>query len=896
MDQLERLRSALAGRYALDREIGRGGMAYVYRARDLQHDRDVAIKVLRPDLAAAVGTERFLREIQIEARLQHPHILPIYDSGAAGGFVYYVMPYVAGETLRELIRRDKQLPIPLALRVTREIADALSYAHEHDIVHRDIKPANILLSGEHAVVADFGIAKAISVADPESLTGSGIAIGTPEYMSPEQGAGDGTADRRSDIYALGCVLYEMLAGEPPFTGRSAQNILARHRQEPPPSLRVVRPTVSLSVERAVETALAKVPADRFASVGEFARALAEAGAAPAAPDDARAPRRRAMWWGAAALGLVLLAGALVLGRRLGWHAGVDAPGTSWIVVSDFEGPPDDHTLATAVRELVTAELDQSRVVVPMPRQQLASAMAEAGLSDSARLTPERARELAVRSAVRTVLSGSVFPVGKGRYSIVLRVTDADSGRTLMAETEAATDQDIIQSVEKIARRIRLGLGERDKDIRANKPLTRVATPSFPAYRKFVEGVDLSEKGDLPAGNRLLRDALALDTGFAMAWATIGLNYVSMRDLDSAGMAVAEALRRPGRLTDAQRYWLQGESAYALDYDMDAAIRWYDLYLEVSPRSISAHNNRATYLYSSGRYNEALAEFSLAAALQPFGPSQAQVQVFNQTVTLLALGRLADAETTAAKLTGYFGVYAGELIATAAGRWATAESLAARTVSAPGTPSWLEPPAITMMAGALAARGAVTEADRQLRTAAGASEGQYRRWFAQAVVLLATARGVSPGPMPAWLGADTSSGGLLAGGLWAAAAGDTSTADDRLARLERRPPVDLRRLGLGPRLLRASIESAQGRWREAIRTLGPGVPTELDGGTPDQVSNMAARWVLADAYARAGRPDSAAAMFDLIRDPTRTPYTHLALRGLVDSFARSRSSRLQGRAE
>src|SRR5262245_20561764 len=213
-EPMERLARALEGRYAIERVLGAGGMATVYLARDLKHDRRVAIKVLRPELAAALGHDRFLREITTTASLRHPHILPLYDSGQADGFLFYVMPYVEGESLRDRLRREKQLPVDDALRIVREVADALGYAHARGVVHRDVKPENILLESRHAVIADFGIARAISAAGGESLTGTGLAIGTPAYMSPEQAGGDKQMDGRSDIYALGCVLYELLAGQP----------------------------------------------------------------------------------------------------------------------------------------------------------------------------------------------------------------------------------------------------------------------------------------------------------------------------------------------------------------------------------------------------------------------------------------------------------------------------------------------------------------------------------------------------------------------------------------------------------------------------------------------------------------------------------------------------------
>jgi serine/threonine-protein kinase len=284
-------------------------MAHVYLAHDLQHDRDVAIKVLRPELVSSAAAERFLREIRIEASLQHPHILPLHDSGCAGGLLYYVMPYVQGETLRDRIARERQLPLEVALRITREVGDALTHAHRAGVVHRDIKPGNILLTADHAIVADFGIAHAVVAAAGDQITESGLAIGTPEYMSPEQASGDtAAADARADIYALGCVLYEMLAGEPPFHGRTAQVILARHRTDPPPSLRVVRPNLPPQVQAAIETALAKVPAERFATVDRFMAALD----APATDRAGSRRARRLLWLGTLGLGAGVV--GLVLAR------------------------------------------------------------------------------------------------------------------------------------------------------------------------------------------------------------------------------------------------------------------------------------------------------------------------------------------------------------------------------------------------------------------------------------------------------------------------------------------------------------------------------------------------------------------------------------------------------
>jgi serine/threonine-protein kinase len=328
---LGRLQSALEDRYRLDREIGAGGMATVYLAEDVRHDRRVALKVLRPELAAVIGAERFLAEIKLTANLQHPHILPLFDSGEADGYLFYVMPFVQGETLRDRLNREKQLPVADAIRITTEVASALDYAHRHGVVHRDIKPENILLHDGQALVADFGIALAASKASGTRMTETGMSLGTPHYMSPEQAMGERDITPRSDIYALGAVLYEMLTGEPPFTGHTAQAVVARVLTESPRPMIPQRHTIPRHVEAAVVTALEKLPADRFATAAEFADALRDksyttTAAIPisAAPAAARAARRRSVLVPALAVALV----AALAAAAWGWFRPVPPPPVS----------------------------------------------------------------------------------------------------------------------------------------------------------------------------------------------------------------------------------------------------------------------------------------------------------------------------------------------------------------------------------------------------------------------------------------------------------------------------------------------------------------------------------------------------------------------------------------
>jgi serine/threonine-protein kinase len=426
-DQLALLRVALTGRYTVERELGRGGMATVYLAQDLKHHRLVAIKILRPELAAALGADRFLREIEIAARLQHPHILPLYDSGTADGQLFYVMPYVEGESLRDRLRRDKQLSLDEAIRITVEAASALVYAHSHGVVHRDIKPENILLSGGTAVVADFGIARAITAAaDGEQLTQTGMVVGTPAYMSPEQGAAGSDLDGRSDQYSLACVLYEMLVGQPPFSGPNSQAIIARHSFDAvsPPS--IVRNTVPDTVERAILRALAKVPADRYPTMVLFTEALTKPGVATGARRVAPPgplPRwiqggRSALIVGAAVLVLAGAAWALFARRHAGAaaSAGLDP---RHLAVLYFDDLSRDHSLgylADGITEALIADLSRVQPLVVISRNAVSPYR-------NATVPPD---SVARALAVGTLVEGTVEPLAD-RFHVTVRLVDGASG-------------------------------------------------------------------------------------------------------------------------------------------------------------------------------------------------------------------------------------------------------------------------------------------------------------------------------------------------------------------------------------------------------------------------------------------------------------------------------------
>jgi tetratricopeptide (TPR) repeat protein/TolB-like protein len=524
---LERVQSALAPRYLVRRELGAGGMAVVYLADDPRHGRPVAVKVLRSELAATLGPERFLREIRVAAGLRHPHIVPLYDSGEADGLLYYVMPYVEGESLRDRLRREPQLPVDEALGIAREVADALAHAHERKLIHRDIKPENILLEGGHALVADFGIARAVgNAATTELTTATGLAIGTPAYMSPEQTLGDAAIDARSDVYALGCVLYEMLVGEPPYTGPTPQAIMARQLAEPIRSLRIVRDTVPGQLERAVMRALARVPADRFRTVTAFRDALVGGPGAPDRSDGAEAqagPRITRHWTLVATAAIVALAlvGVAIALPRIARLRGpgplVASTAMPGVAVLPFRTAGADPELwHEGIVDLLSYNLEgigQLRKIDPVT---VLTGWRRMGGSASNALTADEAREVGRRLGSRYVVTGRAMKLGAD-VQLIAEVQDVESGEmrgTVRVTRPADSASSLVDGL--TLELLRGNVLPTDGEYRSPS-LSRATTSSLPALKAYLAGERVYRTAKWSDAVQHYQRAVEADSNFASAW-------------------------------------------------------------------------------------------------------------------------------------------------------------------------------------------------------------------------------------------------------------------------------------------------------------------------------------------------------------------------------------------
>ncbi len=575
-DQILRLNHALAGRYAIERELAQGGMATVYLAADLRHHRQVAVKVLRPELAALLGPDRFAREIAVAAQLSHPHILALYESGEGDGLLYYVMPYVRDASLRERLNREKQLAVEEALTITRQVASALDYAHARHLIHRDIKPENILLHEGVALVADFGIALAGGSAPGDRLTTHGLAVGTPEYMSPEQASAERDLDARSDLYSLACVLHEMLAGEPPFTGPTAQAVISKRFVDEAPSVRRLRPTVTPAVERALLKALARDPADRFASCGAFVESFTR-------PVEVR-PK---------------------------------SPSVAVLPFLNFSPDPENEFFTDGVTEDVIAQLSKIRSLKVISRGSVMPFRSrERGL-----------REIGATLGVATLLDGSVRRAGD-RVRIVAQLIDAETDRHLWGETYDRQLTDIFAIQTDVALQIAAAL-EAELLPQERARIRREPTTNLHAYQLYLQGRFSYSRyaGDsIEKGIAFFRQATAADPGFALAHTGLALAYAEVAagqggtsirpDLayHEAKQAVTRALALDTELGEAHA--VLGLLKFVHDFDWAGAEAEFRRALELNPGSADIYDHYGWLCGALERYDEALAHVSRAQELDP----------------------------------------------------------------------------------------------------------------------------------------------------------------------------------------------------------------------------------------------------------------------------------------
>jgi TolB-like protein len=611
-DLRAQLEAGLTGQYALLRELGRGGMATVFLATDLKHDRPVAFKVLHPDLAQTLGPERFQREIRLAARLQHPHILTVHDSGATGGHLWFTMPFVEGESLRDRLRRERQLPLDDALRIARQAAQALHYAHEHGVVHRDIKPENLLLTSDgNTLVADFGIARALGSAD-DQLTQTGMSVGTPAYMSPEQATGDRTLDARSDIYSLGSVLFEMLAGEQPYTGPTMQAILMKRLSEPVPRVRSGRPSVPEAVDAAISKALAVVPADRYPTAALFAHALDQAAtttsgsaaaatmpvaipaaspvAVPAGPGPASAPRSSRRRLGVALAGVGLLATALV-----GWWVVRRAPpgpaSANHLAVLPFavHGGGRLDFLAQGMVDLLSRNLDGAGDIRSVNGATvLAAAHADGGVADL-----EEGRRLARRLGAGLYVLGSVSAIGN-QVRIEASLYDGAPAQPAMI-SQASVSGDTTQLFELVDRlaadlMVRQGRGVGSRLLQT----AATTTQSLPALKAYLDAEGQLRRGVFDSALAGFQQAVQLDSTFALAYYRLA---VAAAWSDRTGLIrpnTERAVRLADRLSERDRRLLQAFAALA-DGKPDDAESGYRGILQDYPDDLEAQWQLASVL-------------------------------------------------------------------------------------------------------------------------------------------------------------------------------------------------------------------------------------------------------------------------------------------------------------
>jgi tetratricopeptide (TPR) repeat protein len=824
-----RLQSSLGTQYRLERELGGGGMSRVFLAEESALGRKVVIKLLPPELAAVLSADRFQREVRLAAALQHPHIVPLLAAGSAGDILYYTMPFVEGESLRARLAREHELPVPEAVRLLREVVDALAYAHRQGIVHRDIKPDNILLSQHHAVVTDFGIAKALSAAGGSgTLTGTGMAVGTPTYMAPEQATGEAGVDHRADIYSLGALAYEMLAGEPPFRGATAQALIAAQLTRNAAPLTELRPAVPPELAVVIHRCLEKRPADRFQRAEELLAALEPFGAATPTGTAASAVGPRRYWPLPRVLAYFALAAAAVLGlawalrtllglpdwffpavvillalglpvvvlagvthnRRIAGRTAVSLPvpgklhhgltlrravtggiaafsglglitggymamrllgigpvgslvasgklsARERLIIADFANQTRDPQLGAAVTQAFRVDFSQSKLVSPVEADYVRRVMRRMQRPDSVPVDLAVAREIAQREGFKAVVAGELQQVGPS-VLVSAQLVNAQSGEVLAIARETARDSTgILDAVDRVSKQLRAKIGESLRTIRANPALADVTTGSLEALRKYSQALRVQSTGDNPGAIALLEDAVAQDSSFAMAWRKLGTMLVNQGERPArAEQALTRAFALRERLTFRERRLT--ETSYYSDARgaLDSAVTALQSLLAEYPNDSWAWNNLGVLHETTGNDAEAERGYSKAAALEP-----ENILAWGNIFTLrIAAGRFDSAAATLQLMKNRFPAGPGmdfrqSLLLLGRRDFAVAEdSLRAMTARYQANAPWHDA-FLNNLAGALAIRGKLAEADRMQRTLSEERSGRGDATNAMEVELL-----------------------------------------------------------------------------------------------------------------------------------------------------------------
>jgi eukaryotic-like serine/threonine-protein kinase len=718
--------SALGADYVIERELP-GGMSRVFVARQRSLNRRVVIKLLPTDLASTTGAERFAREIQLLARLQHPHIVPVLGAGVVEGLPYYLMPFIEGESLGARLEREGPLPIEDVWRLLRELLDALAAAHAIGVVHRDMKPDNVLLAAQHAMITDFGIAKVLTDVGSTSLTATGLAIGTPLYMAPEQISGERTVDGRADLYAVGVIGYQLLTGEPPFRGSSATALLVAHVSQPVPSIAAQRPTTPPALEAFLQRLLEKAPADRYASATEAIAALdgarKSALVAPSATPirSVAAPRaaRGAQRW-RIVVGVAALAGAAAFWwMRWGGGASPLARGTistrDRILVADIGTGATDST-GRAITQLLRIGLAQSSAIRVVGRGDVREVLARMQRPPETLLDEAVTREIAMREGLKAFVTGDIVQAGAG-FVLDARLVESATGEVLVTVRESARSAaELIAAVDRLAARLREGIGESLAQVQATPPLASITTGSLEALRHYAEAERISAIQGGEEAIPLLDQAIAADSQFAMAWRRKGVilsNPGQPPAMRARGDSVLKhALTMKQRLPERERLMLEGSVAALNERTLPAAIAAYRALVARYPDDQTALNNLASSLARAGRSREELPILEQLMRL----PTATSLSYQNYLLVLAEIGSPDQADSVKAALAsrfeGQFDAYVAHVeLALRQQRFDEADTLVARLLR--GTPSD-RTYALVVQRTLLALRGHFTEASRSYR--------------------------------------------------------------------------------------------------------------------------------------------------------------------------------------